>query len=142
MWDEGGSDEILGVQHDAPVGLAVGQGLIGVAYGGEWVRCGDGDVQVAGSGEGGQFGQRRGAAGIGRSEGFDALLFRSAIVDDGVDAVYRNAEVDGEVDVAATDGVDEGIGSVGRGEDPFLFAVAVLDRLDAILEAMCAAPRC
>jgi hypothetical protein len=58
MWDQGGSDEILGVQHDAPVDLAVGQGLIGVAHGSEWIRCGDGDVQVAGCGEGGQFGQR------------------------------------------------------------------------------------
>ena len=67
------------------MGLSVGQGLIGVAHGGEWVRCGDGDVQVTGSGEGGQFGQRR-EAGIGRS----------AVVDDGVDAVDRNAEAEGE----------------------------------------------
>src|SRR5438067_12376291 len=71
---------ILGVQHDAPVDLAVDQGLIGVAHGSEWIRCGDGDVQVTGSGE----------------------------------------------------GVDEGVNSIDRGEDPFLFAVAVLDRLDAI----------
>lgn len=92
MWDKGGSDEILGVQHDASVGLSVGQGLIG----GEWVCCGDGDVQITGCGEGGQFGRRREAAGVGRSARFDALFFRSAVVDDGVDAVCRNAEAEGE----------------------------------------------
>jgi len=37
------------------VGLAAGQGLVGVAHGGEWIRCGDGDVQVTGCGEGGQL---------------------------------------------------------------------------------------
>src|ERR1700754_5152464 len=56
MRGEGGSGEVLGVQHDAAMGLALGQGPVGVAHGGERVGCGDGDVQVAGRGEGGQLG--------------------------------------------------------------------------------------
>jgi hypothetical protein len=45
------SREVLGVQHDSPVGLAVGEGPVGVLHGCEWVGCGDGDVKIAGSGE-------------------------------------------------------------------------------------------
>ena len=72
------------MQHDSPVGLAVGEGPVGVPHGCERVGRGDGDVEVAGSSEASQLGQCGKAAGIGRPERLDALLLRAAVVDDGV----------------------------------------------------------
>jgi hypothetical protein len=70
------SRELLRVQHDSPVGLAVGEGPVGVLHGCEWVSCGDGDVKIAGSGEVSQPGQRGKAAGIGRPDSARRSRFR------------------------------------------------------------------
>lgn len=84
------------MQHDSPVGLAAGEGPVGVLHGCERVGCGDGDVKIAGSGEVSQLGQRGKPAGIGRPERFDALVLRAAVVDDGVDPLSRHVQCECE----------------------------------------------
>src|SRR6185437_12488589 len=97
----------------------------------ERVGCGDGDVKIAGSGEGGQPGQRGKAAGISRPERLDALVPRAAVVDDGVDSLSRHVQCECEIDVAAADRVDERVNLVlpGCGADALLLAFAVLNGL-------------
>ena len=122
------------MQHDSPVGLAAGEGPVGIPHGCEWVGCGDGDVKIAGSGEVSQPGQRGKASGIGRPERLDALVLRAAVVDNGVDPLARHVQCECEIDVTAANRVDERMSPVlpGCGADALLLAFAVLNGLDAV----------
>lgn len=92
------------------MGVAAFELGIGLADLGQWVDVRDRDLEVSCGDQSGQFGECFGARpGIGSGFGFDAVLGGCGEIGDGVDPFGRDAEGEGQFDISAAVGVDEGV---------------------------------
>src|ERR1700722_15151895 len=106
---------------------------IGIANVGQRINLSDRDLKAAGGHQASKFPEHVDTRGFMASFRFHTVLSRGTEVDDGVDSIRRDAQLDCQLDVPATEGVNEGIDfPLGCSTDAILNPVAIENRSYAV----------